>query len=77
MNAPDFIEKLGRISRALEASVNGRGDDAFVYADSIALESACSGDFLYNVIESRTLDRRFNRQGVQWSPNSDCTIARC
>jgi hypothetical protein len=69
-----FVAKLGAIAKVLKSAVKDRREDAILYSDSVASEAGCSDEFIYNVIESRALDRCFNMQGAVWEAGTATKI---
>jgi hypothetical protein len=64
---PEFRKRLGVVA-VLKGAIKGRRDDAVMEIDDVATKSGLPEDFIYNVIESRIIDREFNRHGAWWHP---------
>ena len=65
-NEPMLREAMSKVAAALKDHVKGRQEDAFVYLNSIATISGVPENLVFNIIESRLLDYRFNMMGAYW-----------
>jgi hypothetical protein len=61
-----FEARLSTLAATLKGEVKGRDEDGYVYLDSLATISGLPENWIYNAIEARLLEHRFNRKGAYW-----------
>lgn len=62
-------DALSKLAAALKDAVKGREEDAFVSLHSVASTCGLPENWVYNAIESRLLEHKFNMKGAYWYEN--------
>jgi hypothetical protein len=65
----EFDRDLGILCASLKSKVDGRREKAVVDVSQIVRETGLSEDWVFNVIESDAISRRYGRTGAYWHPS--------